>query len=78
MSVGNGNPQELPDAISGIPLRPIETGITASAPEPSMAEELAQIPDEPLLPVEQKLIAGSLILGVLLLGLLVWLSYTYF
>ena len=33
---------------------------------------------EPLLPVEKKLIAWSLILGVVLLGLLVWISYTFF
>ena len=73
------NPEELPqDAITGLPPRPLETGITAAAHEPNLAEELALIPDEPLLPVEQKLIAGSLILGVLLLGLLVWLSYKYF
>lgn len=48
------------------------------APEPRLAEELAQVPDEPLLPVEKRLIAGSLILGVVLLGLLVWISYTFF
>lgn len=29
---------------------------------------------EPLLPIEKRLIAWSLVLGVLLLGLLVWLS----
>jgi hypothetical protein len=46
--------------------------------EGQLREELAHIPDEPLLPVEKKLIAGSLILGVLLLGVLVWLSYTFF
>jgi len=42
------------------------------------AEELARIPYEPLLPAEKKLIAGSLILGLALLGLLLWLSATYF
>ena len=44
---------------------------------PTVAEELKQAA-EPLLPVEKKLIAWSLITGVLLLGLLVWLSYTFF
>ncbi len=34
--------------------------------------------EEPLLPVEKKLVGWSLIAGVLLLGLLVWLSYTFF
>lgn len=37
---------------------------------PSTGEELARIPYEPLLPIEKKLIAGSLILGVVLLGVL--------
>jgi len=46
--------------------------------ERQTAEELAHIPYEPLLPVEKKLIAGSLVLGVLLLGLLLWLSATFF
>ncbi len=43
-----------------------------------LAEEMAAQPDEPLLPVERKLIAGSLILGIALLGLLIWLSNTFF
>lgn len=46
--------------------------------QPSIASELAAIPYEPLLPVEKKLIAFSLILGILLLGLLLWISATYF
>ena len=33
---------------------------------------------EPLLPVEKKLIAWSLSLGVVLLGILVLVSYTFF
>jgi hypothetical protein len=33
---------------------------------------------EPLLPVEKKLIAWSLILGVVLLGILIVISYTFF
>ena len=47
-------------------------------PEPSLAEELAAIPYEPLLPIEKWLIASSLILGVALLGLLLWVSATFF
>lgn len=42
------------------------------------AAELAQIPYEPLLPAEKKLIAGSLLLGLALLGVLLWVSATYF
>jgi hypothetical protein len=42
------------------------------------ARELAQIEAEPLLPAEKWLIGGSLALGALLLGLLLWVSHTYF
>lgn len=47
-------------------------------PEGRLAEELEAIPYEPLLPVEKKLITWSLILGICLLGVLYWLSHTYF
>jgi hypothetical protein len=46
--------------------------------KPSTAEELRQIPYEPLLPVEKKLIAYSLIIGIVLLAALIWTSYTFF
>ncbi len=46
--------------------------------EPSLVEAMAAIPYEPLLPVEKKLIAWSLVLGFALLGLLYWLSNTFF
>jgi hypothetical protein len=42
------------------------------------AEEMARIGYEPLLPAEKKLIAGSLVLGFVLLGLLLWVSATFF
>jgi hypothetical protein len=42
------------------------------------AEEMAAIPYEPLLPAEIWLVSGSLFLGLLLLGLLLWLSATYY
>jgi hypothetical protein len=45
---------------------------------PSTAEELAKIPYEPLMDVEKKLIVYSLVLGVILLVVLVWISYTFF
>ena len=44
----------------------------------STAEELEKMEYEPLLPVEMKLITWSLILGVVLLVLLIWISYTFF
>ncbi|OAI47890.1 hypothetical protein AYO44_08640 [Planctomycetaceae bacterium SCGC AG-212-F19] len=40
--------------------------------QPTMAEELASQPYEPLLPVEKKLIGWSLVLGIVLLGVLWW------
>lgn len=42
------------------------------------ARELAQVQAEPLLPAEKWLIGGSLALGLALLGLLLWVSKTYF
>jgi hypothetical protein len=50
----------------------------SAEPEQTLAEELAAIPYEPLLPIEKWLIATSLILGVTLLGLLSWISTVYF
>jgi hypothetical protein len=43
-----------------------------------LARELSKMEWEPLLPVEIKLIGWSIGLGVGLLGLLVWVSYTFF
>jgi len=42
------------------------------------AEELGKMQYEPLLPVEKKLISWSLILGVVLLGILFFISYEFF
>ncbi len=46
--------------------------------QPKLAEELGKLQEEPLLPVEKSLIAWSIGLGIALLGLLLWLSYTFF
>ena len=46
--------------------------------EPKLVDELKKMEYEPLLPIEKKLIAGSLILGVVLLGLLMWVSRVFF
>jgi hypothetical protein len=53
-------------------------GVGAPGEPSRLAEELKAIPFEPLLPIEKKLIAGSLLLGISLLGVLYWLSHTYF
>jgi hypothetical protein len=59
--------------------QPTATATPAPGPEgDTLAEELAAIPYEPLLPVEQRLIAGSLLLGVAPLGVLLWVSSTFF
>ena len=45
------------------------------APEndkPRIGEEIRKMEAEPLLPIEKKLIAGSLILGIVLLLILIW------
>jgi hypothetical protein len=46
--------------------------------DPNLKEEIRRMAAEPLLPVEKKLIAGSLILGVILLAILVWVSRHFF
>jgi hypothetical protein len=48
------------------------------ASDASLRREMMTLSEEPLLPIEKQLIAGSLILGVVLLGLLVWASATFF
>ena len=46
--------------------------------QPRLAEEMEKMEYEPLLPVEKKLIIWSITLGVVLLGVLTWVSYTFF
>ena len=46
--------------------------------DPKLADEIRRMQSEPLLPVEKRLIAGSLILGLVLLAVLVWVSRRYF
>ncbi|HUJ90389.1 MAG TPA: hypothetical protein VLX12_09350 [Syntrophorhabdales bacterium] len=48
------------------------------AEEQRIGEELKKMEYEPLLPVEKKLIAYSLILGVVLLGVLILVSSAFF
>ena len=50
----------------------------STRPDVRPSEELAKIPYEPLLPVEKKLIAVSLALGLVLLAVLVFVSYAFF
>lgn len=46
--------------------------------KPRLAEEMEKMEYEPLLPVEKKLIVWSISLGLFLLVVLTWVSYTYF
>ncbi len=46
--------------------------------EPKIAEELQKMEHEPLLPAEKKLVGWSIVLGVLLIGVLAWISHTFF
>jgi hypothetical protein len=43
-----------------------------------LAREMSVIPYEPLLPIEKKLIVWSLILGLVLLGVLWWVTQVFF
>jgi len=46
--------------------------------EPQLREELGKMPNEPLLPIEKKLIGWSLGLGVILMVILIIVSRVYF
>jgi cell division protein FtsL len=43
-----------------------------------ISEELEKMEYEELLPVEKKLILWSIAVGIILLGILIWVSYTFF
>ena len=46
--------------------------------QPKLADEIKKMEYEPLLPVEKTLIGWSIGLGIALLGILIWISYTFF
>jgi hypothetical protein len=46
--------------------------------EAELVEELKRMEYEPMLPVEKKLITYSIGLGIILLIIFVWISYTFF
>ena len=46
--------------------------------QPRVAEELRKIEYEPLLPAEKKLIGWSIGLGVVLLGILIFVRFVFF
>jgi hypothetical protein len=57
-----------------------ESPVLPKKEESQLVSELQKMAEqyEPLLPVEKKLITWSIGLGVVALGLLVWVSYTFF
>ena len=46
--------------------------------QPKLSDELQRMKAEPILPIEKKLVAWSLILGVVLLGVLLWVNRLLF
>jgi hypothetical protein len=46
--------------------------------QPKIAREIEKMPYEPLLPIEKKLIGWSLVLGVVLMAILIFISHTFF
>ena len=48
------------------------------AEAPKLAEELQKMEYEPLLPVEKKLVLWSIVTGLFLLGVLMWVSHAFF
>ena len=46
--------------------------------KPKFSDELKKMEYEPLLPIEKKLIGWSIGLGMTLLGILIWVSSTFF
>jgi hypothetical protein len=59
-------------------LPPEEEPVVAPAEEAKLIDELQRMEFEPLLPVEKKLIGWSIGIGIISLGFLVWVSYTFF
>jgi hypothetical protein len=59
-------------------LPPEEEPVVAPAEQAKLIDELQQMEYEPLLPIEKKLIGWSIGIGVISLGFLIWVSYTFF
>lgn len=46
--------------------------------EPKLADEIKKMEYEPLLPIEKKLIGWSIVIGLVLIVVLVWISHAFF
>lgn len=58
--------------------KPRQEGVLSAEEEQRLKKEMKEMEYEPLLPVEKKLIAYSLGLGIILLFVFIWISQTYF
>jgi len=59
-------------------LPPEEEPLVPPAEQAKLIDELRKMEYEPLLPIEKKLIGWSIGIGIISLGFLVWVSYTFF
>ena len=59
-------------------LPPEEEPVVEQPMEAKLIDELQKMEYEPLLPIEKQLISWSIIIGLVSLGFLVWVSYTFF
>ena len=59
-------------------LPPEEVPVVEQPMEAKLIDELQKMEYEPLLPIEKQLISWSIIIGLVSLGFLVWVSYTFF
>ena len=61
-------------------IKKIRNGIqeVSMTEDTKIADEMKKMEHEPLLPAEKKLIGYSLALGIILLGILVWINYAFF
>ncbi len=59
-------------------LPPEESPSVPPEEEHRLINELQKMEYEPLLPIEKKLIGWSIGIGVVSLGFLIWVSYTFF
>jgi hypothetical protein len=55
-----------------------EKKVLDAAEEQRLKEEMRRMEYEPLLPVEKKLIGISIGLGIVLLFVFIWISFTFF
>jgi hypothetical protein len=61
-----------------IKVPPEEKPLVTPKESGKLVDELRHMEFEPILPVEKKLVSWSIIIGILALGFLIWLSYTFF